>query len=219
MRREPHMTAKGENMIGQPATRRRGPILVDVDTQSHFFRSDSLLYINDHRSVLDRIRKVFTWARNDHVHIISTVQVSNGGAVYTRSFLFDGFSVHKPAGTLCHRRILLEAKDCTDLPRRMVEHYDQVILQKRCFDPFAEPRCDRLFTELAGEFVLIGAPMEGAVKATALGLLARGKHVTVVVDATGSFSLLRARRALQQLHAKGARLARTDMLLRSLQLV
>lgn len=205
-------------MIGSPATRRRGPILVDVDTQNHFFRNDSLLCVNDHRAVLGRIRKVFTWARNDHVHIISTVQVSHGGAVYTRSFLLDGFSLQKPACTLCHRRILLEAADCTDLPRRVVEHYDQVILQKRCFDPFAEPRCDRLFTELpADEFILIGAPTEGAVKATALGLLARGKRVTVVADATGSFSLLRARRALQQLHAKGARLTRTGVLLRTLQ--
>jgi len=212
------MAAKGESMVGTAAARRRGPILVDVDTQNHFFRNDSLLCVNDHRSVLDRIQRVFTWARSQPVPIISTVQVNNSGAVYTRSFLLDGFSIQKPACTLCRRRILLEAADCTDLPRRVMEHFDQVILEKRCFDPFAEPRCDRLFTELAADdFVLIGAPIEGAVKATALGLLARGKHVTVVVDATGSFSLLRARRALQQLHAKGARLARTGVLLRTLQ--
>jgi nicotinamidase-related amidase len=109
--------------------------------------------------------------------------------------------------------------DCTDLPSGVVERYDQVIVHKRCHDPFAEPRADRLFTELeADEFIVVGAPTEGAVKATALGLLARGKRVTVVMDATGPLSLPLARRALRTMKAKGARLVETNALLNGLHM-
>ncbi len=207
-------------MICLPVARRRRRILVDVDTQDHFFRADSPVCINDHLSVLDNIQRVFHWAQSEHIHIISTVQVSNGTAVYTPSFLPGGFSTQKVSGTLCHHHFLLEARDCTDLPRRVVEHHDQVILQKRSFDPFVEPRCERLFTELeADEFILVGTPTEGAVRATALGLLARGRRVLLAVDATGSLSLRLGRWARQQMKAKGARLADTDRLLGVLQAV
>lgn len=207
-------------MICIPISRRRRRILVDVDTQNHFFLNDSPLHVDDHLSVLDNIQKVFKWAHHERVPIISTVQVNNGCAVCARSFSLDAFSVQKCTGTLCRRRLLLEARDSTDLPAKVVEHHDQVILQKRSFDPFAEPRSDRLFTELqADEFIIIGAPAEGAVKATALGLLARGKHVTLVADATGSFSPSLGRKARQRLKAKGVRLTDTDALVSALQMV
>ena len=57
------------------------------------------------------------------------------------------------------------------VPGEVVDQYDQVIFHKRCYDPFAEPRVDRILTELeATEFILVGAPVQGAVRATALGL-------------------------------------------------
>ena len=44
-----------------------------------------------------------------------------------------------------------------------------------------------MLTELeADEFILIGSLVEGAIKATALALLARRKNVRVLVDATGA---------------------------------
>ncbi len=207
-------------MLWTPVARRRRQILVDVDTQNHFFRKGSPLCVDDPLSVLHNIRKVFAWARNEHVHIVSTVQVGHGSALYADSFPPGGFSVRKPACVLCRRRTLLEAKDCTDLPGRVVEHYQQIILEKRSFDPFDEPRSDRFFTELqAEEFIVIGAPLEGAVRATVLGLLARGKHVTLIPDAIGSFCPPLARKARQQMKAKGARFGSTARLVGALQAV
>ena len=78
---------------------------------------------------------------------------------------------------------------------------------KRCVDPFAEPRADRVLSELeADEFILIGAAAEGAVKATALGLLNRRKNVTVLVDAIGSYDKFAGEIAFRQLWEGGARL-------------
>ena len=189
-------------------------IVIDVDTQSHFFLDDGPVCVRGHKDVLDNIQKVLTWARSKHIDLVSTMQVSDGRAVCANSFLSGGFSVRKPPCTLCPRRIQLDAQDYADLPDRVLERYDQVIVHKRCYNPFAEPRIDRLFTEVeADEFVIVGAPTEGAVKATSIGLLARGRQVTVVVDATGALSQSLARKALRLMKAKGAHLVNTDALL------
>ena len=185
-----------------------------MDTQNHFFLSDSPFCVNNHLSVLNNVQKVLKWARNRHVLMVSTVHVNNSSAAHVGSFLAGGFSIDKPTCTLCRSRILLKAMDCTDLPSGLVEQYQQVILHKRAFDPFSEPRFDRLLTELnANNFVVIGAPTEGAVKATTLGLLARGERVAVVTDAIGSLNSRLAKKALRQMKAKGARLVNTAALL------
>jgi hypothetical protein len=70
-----------------------------------------------------------------------------------------------------------------------------------------------LFSEVrADNFVLIGASAEGAVQATALGLLQRGKKVSVVVDAVGSLDKREAKLALRKMGAKGAKLIETKKL-------
>jgi len=96
------------------------------------------------------------------------------------------------------------------LSRDILRRYRQVVLHKRCFDPFDEPRIDRLLSELrAKEFVLIGASAEGAVAAMALGLLLRGKRVTVVTDAVGTHDKRESKLAFRKMKAKGARLVET----------
>jgi nicotinamidase-related amidase len=74
-------------------------------------------------------------------------------------------------------------------------------------NPFDEPRADRMLSECnAHEFILIGAKAEGAVKATALGLLVRRKRVTILTDAVGAHDRGAAEIALRQAEAKGAKL-------------
>ena len=126
--------------------------------------------------------------------------------------MIDEFSYIKVQDVVTNRT----ATDSTDFPREMLEQCDQVILHKRCFDPFEEPRADRLFTEsVADEFILIGALTEGAIRATALGLLHREKVVTVLVDAIGSYNEKAAKLALRHMRAKGARLTCTQTLMDS----
>ena len=73
-----------------------------------------------------------------------------------------------------------------------------------------------MLTELeADEFILIGSLVESAIKATALGLLARHKNVRVLVDAACSGNKASAKIALQQIRAKGAKLLDTQTLLGS----
>ena len=96
----------------------------------------------------------------------------------------------------------------------ILKRYDQIVLNKRCVDPFDEPRADRVLSELrVNEFILIGATAEGAVKATALGLLARRKNVIILTDAVGCHDRAAADVALRQTEAKGAHLLETKAVL------
>jgi nicotinamidase-related amidase len=188
---------------------RRRRILVDIDTQRDFLLSDGAACVRNHRRVLANIRRILAWTRGRNICVISTAQIypkNNGGSRY--HYCIDGTEGQKKIRyTLRQNRTSFVADGSTDLPKDILRIYDQVIFNKRCLDPFNEPRVDRLLSEVrADEFILIGAVTEGAVKATALGLLQRGKRVTVVTDATGSRDKNQAQLALRQMQAKGARL-------------
>jgi nicotinamidase-related amidase len=202
-------------MILQLVRTRRKQILVDIDTQKDFLLVSGKSCIRNHRRVLANIRRVMAWARCHNVPIISTAEVySNDNGNGTPSHCIDGTEgQQKIHYTLVDNRISLAADGSTDLPRDILRQYRQVILHKRCVDPFDEPRIDRLLSELrASEFILVGTSLEGAVKATALGLLQRGKRVTVIIDAIGSHNTSDAKLALRKMETKGAKVIETKKL-------
>jgi nicotinamidase-related amidase len=158
------------------------------------------------------------WARIREIPIISTCEVypdnGSGDNNGDMRYCIDGTTGQKKVSyTLLNSRVSFPADGSTDLPRDMLRRFRQVILHKRCVDPFDEPRIDRLLSELqAAEFILIGATAEGAVRATALGLLQRDKRVLVVFDAVGSHDNHEAKMAFRKMEAKGARLIETRKL-------
>jgi len=199
-------------MILQLVRSRRKQVIIDVDTQKDFLLADGKVCIRNHRRVLGHIRRVMAWARTRGVPIISLAEVhpdNNGDSEYTHCI--DGTEGQtKVAYTLVRNRVSFPADGHTDLPRNMLRQYAQIILHKRCVDPFEEPRIERLLSEMrANEFLIIGSTAEGAVKATALGLLQRGKNVTVITDAVGSHNKREAKLALRKVEAKGAKLIET----------
>jgi len=202
-------------MILQLIRTRRKQILIDIDTQRDFLLAEGKACIRNHRRVLAHIRRVMAWARFLHIPIISTAEVypSNNGDDAFRHCI-DGTDGQKKIGyTLLNDRVIFAADGNTDLPRDMLRRHRQVILHKRCVDPFDEPRIDRLLSELrASEFILVGTSLEGAVKMTALGLLQRGKNVTVVIDAVGTHDKKDANLTLRKMETKGAKLIETRKL-------
>ena len=197
-------------MIRQLIRALRKQILIDVSTQKDFFLAEGSACIRNHRRVLSNIRRVMAWARARNIRIISTCEVysnnNNGGSAI--NYCIDGTEGQKKIRyTLLSNRMSFAADGSTDLPIDVLRRYRQIILHKRCVDPFDEPRIERLLSEVrANEFVLIGASAEGAVEAMALGLLQRRKKVTVVVDAVGTHNKRRAALALRKVEAKGAKL-------------
>ena len=203
-------------MIMPIITLRRNRVIVDVDTQRHFFADSGIVCVRNHRQVLANILRVVKWARLGNIRMISTVQILPSEYPYCNSRITDIEGQKKINYTFRRRRASFDAADSTDLLPEILELYEQVIFQKRCFDPFKEPRADRMLSELdADEFILIGALREGAVKATALGLLSRHKNVTVLVDATGSYNKTAGEVTLRVMSERGVRLINTHTFLGS----
>ncbi len=202
-------------MILQFIRTKRKQIIVDIDTQKDFLLAGGKACIGNHRRVLSHIRRVMAWARFRNVPIISTAEIHpNHNGESQTGYCIDGTDGQKKIRyTLFNNRVSFAADGNTDLPRDMLRRYKQVILHKRCVDPFDEPRIDRLLSEVrANEFIIIGISLEGAVSAAALGLLQRGKQVTVVIDAVGSHNKREARLALRKMETKGAKIIETRRL-------
>ena len=199
-------------MIRQLLKSRRKQILVDIGTQRDFFLNSGSSCIRNHRRVLANIRRMMAWARYKDIRIISTCEVypnNNGGSAI--HYCLDGTDGQKKIRyTLLNKRMSFPADGSTDLPLDILRQYNQIILYNRTADPFDEPRTERLLSEVkADNFILMGADAAGAVKAMALGLLQRGKKVSVVIDAVGAHNNRDAELALRKMQAKGAKLVET----------
>jgi len=194
---------------------RRKQILIDIDTQRDFLLVKGKACVKNHRRVLANIRRMMAWARINSIPIISTAEVyANNNGESVPGYCIDGTEGQRKVHyTLVNNRVSYTADGNTDLPRDIFRRYNQIILHKRCVDPFDEPRIDRLLSEVkANEFILVGTSLEGAIKATALGLLQRGKKVTVVMDATGSHNIREAKLAIRKMETKGAKVIETRKL-------
>ncbi len=200
-------------MLLQLVRARRRQVLVDINTQKDFLLAAGNTCVRNHRRVLAHIRRMMAWARQRNVPIISMCEL-NGGEEGDELSEIDRYLAHtKVSYTLLNNRISFSPDNNTDLPRDMLLRYRQVVLPKRCIDPFEEPRIDRLLSEVrAGEFLLMGTTAEGAIAATALGLLQRQKSVTIVTDAVGAHNSQEAKMALRKMEAKGAKLIETKKL-------
>jgi nicotinamidase-related amidase len=202
-------------MIRQLIKRRRRWILVDINTQKDFFLAGGNACIKNHRRVLANVRRMMAWAKRNDVRVISTCEVyPNHNGVNGADYCIDGTDGQKKIRyTLLSNRASFPADGSTDFPADILRQYRQIVLHKRCVDPFEEPRIERLLSEVrADNFVLIGASAEGAVKAMALGLLQRGKKVSVVIDAVGLINKREAKLAFRKMRAKGAKLIETKKL-------
>lgn len=199
-------------MILQLHPKRRCHLLIDIDTQKDFLLPSGRACVRNQAEVLANIRRVMSWARCEKVHVISTAEVyPNNNGCSEISYCLDGTEGQKKLPcTLLSQRVSFPADNKNALPTDVLLTYKQVILHKRCINPFDEPRIERLLSEVkADEFVLIGAGTEDAVKATAMGLIRRGKRVRIIVDALGSHNRKEAQLALRKMQAKGATLIMT----------
>lgn len=68
---------------------RRKRVIVDVDTQTHFFKNSGIVCVQNHRLVLANILRVVNWARLKSIHMISTMQILPSKYAYCNSYIAD----------------------------------------------------------------------------------------------------------------------------------
>lgn len=188
-----------------------GYLLVDVNTQRDFCESGGSCPVANLADLILGLRRTVAWARRNHVPVVSSIEshrrfeLSDSG---TPISCVDGsFGQHKLSFTLFPLRTKVEADNTLALPTDLFNDHQQIIFRKRTDDLLLNPKADRLLTQLqVDEFALFGTALEASIKAIALALLARGKKVSIVVDACGYWDKSAADLALRQIAAKGANL-------------
>ena len=201
-------------MILQSSEKPRSCLLIDIDTQRDFLLARSDACVRNHRKISASIRSVMAWAKHKNIQIISINRIYRNINNCSSDYRLDGDDRQKKIRyTLLGNRVSFPADNNNFVPVDLVQKHKQIILHRRCIDPFDEPKIDRLLSEIqADEFILIGVGVEDAVQATAIGLLQRGKSVRVVVDALGSHNVRDSKLALRKMKTKGVKLITTKNL-------
>ena len=205
-------------MVGHENGRAWPCVLVDLNTQHDFLDPAAICRVRNGEELIPAVRRIIAWAKWNHVPVISSMDCHRDG-----EGTHDGFPRHcidgtsgqcKIPWTLFGTHVRIEG-DCTlALPLDLFSEHQQVIFRKRTHDLFGNPKADRFLTQLrTEEFVLFGVGLEFSIEALALGLVARNRNVTVVVDCCGFWSNSEADLALRRMHAKGVDLVAVEQLL------
>ena len=173
--------------------------------------------MSNRSEALAGLRKVMAWARAQHVPVVSSMDTHRpnepltGRAVHC---LEGSVGQQKLPFTLLRPRRLVETDTTLALPADLLTQYKQVIFRKRSKDFFSNPKADRLLTSLdAMEILVCGVGLESSIRTLVLGLIARQKRVTLILEACGTWNRVDAELAAKLMEARGARIVSPDMLI------
>jgi len=192
---------------------------MDINTQYDFANVNGTTPVANADVLGWALRRVFAWAKWNSAPMVSSVEshrpmeLSESGHPIPCRDGSDG--QQKLPYTMLENRTRIEFDNTFCVKADLFKKYQQVIFRKRGDDLLANPKADRFLTQLpVKEYILFGTALETSIKSVALGLLARGKYVTLVSDACGIWNVGTADLTFRQLIAKGARTVTVDDLLR-----
>jgi nicotinamidase-related amidase len=209
---------RGRAMVGRRITRVYECVVVDLNTQRDLCQSDGAFPVANLEDLIPALRRMIAWTKRNGAPVISSIDShrdcelpESGQPVHC----VDGSRGQRKVDyTILPSRIRVEVDNTLAVPLDLFTHCQQVIFRQRGDDLLENPKADRFLTQLpTQEFIIFGNTLEGPIKASALGLVARDKAVTVVADACGYWDRSAADLALRQMSAKGARLITLDELL------
>ena len=195
-------------------------VFVDVDTQADFMLPGGKLYVPRAEKLLPTLRTLREFAEKNGIPVVSSAD-----AHPPDSAEFQHWPPHCVQGTpgqakvpetLLERRSILPC-DAAAIPKQEeLAHTRQWILEKDALDLFTNVNAGELFEKLDAErYVVYGVVTEYCVKHAVLGLLRRGRAVSVVRDAIQELDAAAGKAALQEMQASGATLLDSEAVLRS----
>ena len=167
----------------------------DIDTQFDFLYPAGALYAPGCESVIPNVARLNACAVANNIPLISTT------CAHTEQP--EEFSVWPPH---CVKGCLGQRK-----PAATLVGQGQIILEKNELDLFSNPETERLLESLAiEECYVYGVLTEYCVRLACMGLLARGRKVSLVTDAIAHLSGEAAQQMQDAFLAEGGRLATTE---------
>jgi nicotinamidase/pyrazinamidase len=188
-------------------------VFVDIDTQFDFMNRKGALYVPDAEGIIDNIKKLFVYAKEHKIKILSSTDAHK-----VDDPEFKLFPLHCVKGTPGNQKI--EASTCKDyiiienvrqnVTESMLDH-DQVIIEKQSHDIFDNTNIDKVIIQLdARDYVVFGVATDICVKLAVFGLLRRGYKVTLVTDAVKAITKEGEGKALKEMKDAGAIFTTTE---------
>lgn len=198
----------------------RKTVFVDIDTQYDFMAPEGALYVKSAEQLLPRLRKLIRFAQEKGIPILASAD-----AHLDNDAEFEQFPPHCLAGTRGQKKVeatvVPGARTVAFAPGQLDEYPEgapSVILEKRAFDVFTNPNAEKVVESLGDrDFVVFGVATDICVRDAALGLLARGKRVSLVTDAIAGVDEAASEKTLKEIAARGGGFYRTDELIAELE--
>jgi len=195
-------------------------VLWDVDTQVDFVRADGKLAVPGAEDAVPAMARVVEWARADgipHVASADDHELTDGEISESPDFETT-YPPHCLRGTRGAERIEETAQldpvplGLTNVPERWLRGREFLLLKKH-FDVFTNPNAERLLALLdPEEVVLFGVATDVCDDAAIRGLLARGRRVAFVEDASRGLDEARTASCTAAWREGGVRFVRSDEL-------
>jgi nicotinamidase/pyrazinamidase len=199
------------------------PVLWDVDTQVDFVHANGKLAVPEAEEVVPNMARLVRWAHEAGItHVASADEHELGDPEISDDADFERtYPPHCLRGTPGAARIPETAqRDPVAIPQeplapdelaRLVRGHRELLIPKKQFDVFTNPNTAALVEVLdPSEVIVFGVATDVCDHAAVMGLLARGRRVAFVEDASRGLSEERVAACLAQWRDAGVRFRTTD---------
>ncbi len=182
-------------------------VFVDIDTQFDFMNPKGNLYVPDSVNIIDNIKKLFDYAKEHKIKIMSSIDAHRIDDPEFKLFpphcVKDTPGNQKIEASTCKDNIVIEnvKQDITE----SVLDYEQIIVESQTFDIFESINTDKIVKKLdVSNSVVFGVATDYCVKAAVLGFLKLGYNVYLVTDAVKAITKEGEKKALKEMKDAGA---------------
>jgi nicotinamidase/pyrazinamidase len=181
----------------------------DIDSQLDFLYPSGALYVPGAERILPAIVRLNRYAAQHGIPVVSTTDAHTENdpefKIWPHHCVAGTHGQRKAEATLLERRVVVPNRAC----ELAIEGAQQIVVEKQTVDVFAAPNLHRVVEWLnADSYVVYGVVTEICVLHAVRGLLKTGRPVSVVTDAVETLRAEDSARALKEVCAGGARLAR-----------
>jgi len=188
-------------------------VFVDIDTQFDFMNPKGALYVPDAEDIIDNIKKLFNYAEEHKIKILSSTDAHKVDDPEFKLFpshcVKDTPGNQKIEASTCKDNIVIENVE-QDITESILEH-EQIIVEGQTFDIFESINTDEIVKKLdAHDYLVFGVATDYCVKAAILGFLKHGYNVSLVTDATKPITKEGEEKALKEMKDAGAVFTTTE---------
>ena len=203
----------------------RSVIFWDVDTQVDFMLPGGKLYVPGAEKLIPNLKRLTDAARQGRVFIVGDACVHAPDDLE-----FTVFPPHCVRGTpgseiipetYADRVLMVPNRADASIPEDL-SAYQQAILEKQTLDVFDNPNTETIlkrvakFTDADAEIFMFGVVTEYCVRLAAIGLLQRGRRVSLVRDAIETLKAKDGEETIEELTSLGVQLITTEQALAAL---